>query len=75
MENLLPALAHLTASHALDLQQALRNRGLIRAAGAFDCLIAAYAVVDDAIIQNSDRDFGLIADATGGTVRREFQPA
>ena len=72
MDNLLPAPTHPTASQALDIQQALWNRGLIRAAGAFDCLIAAYAVVNDAIILNSDRDFGYIADATGGTVRQQF---
>lgn len=72
MDNLLPALTHPTASQALDIQQTLWNRGLIGAAGAFDCLIAAYAVVNDAIILNSDRDFGLIADAAGGAVRQEF---
>lgn len=72
MDQLLPALTHPTASQALDVQQALWNRGLIRAAGAFDCLIAAYAVVNDAVILNSDRDFGYIADATEGTFRQEF---
>ncbi len=72
MDTLRPALTHPTESQALDIQQALWNRGLIRAAGAFDCLIAAYAVVNDAIILNSDRDFGYIADATSGTVRQEF---
>jgi predicted nucleic acid-binding protein len=72
MDTLLPALTHPTATQALDIQQALWNRGLTRAAGAFDCLIAAYAVVNDAIILNSDRDFGYIADATDGTVRQEF---
>jgi hypothetical protein len=74
MDTLLPALTHPTAGQALDIQQALWDRGLIRAAGAIDCLIAAYAVVNDAIILNSDRDFGYIAAATGGTVRQEFVP-
>ncbi|MES2092622.1 MAG: PIN domain-containing protein [Actinomycetota bacterium] len=72
MESLLPALTHPTTSQALDIQQALWKRGLMRSAGAFDCLIAAYAIVNDAIILNSDRDFGYIADATAGTVRQEF---
>lgn len=72
MDQLLPALTHPTASQALDVQQALWNRGLIRAAGAFDCLIAAYAVVNDAVILNSDRDFGYIADAIEATFRQEF---
>jgi len=38
-------------------------------------LIAAYAVVNDAIILNSDRDFDYIADATGGTVRQQLVSA
>ncbi|MEO8906942.1 MAG: PIN domain-containing protein [Microbacteriaceae bacterium] len=74
MDHLLPALMHPTASQALDIQQALWNCGLIRAAGALDCLIAACAVANDAIILNSDRDFAYIADATGGNVRQEFIP-
>lgn len=74
MDQLLPALTHPAASQALDIQQALWNRGLIRAAGAFDCLIAAYAIVNDAIILNSDRDFGYISGATDGAVRQEFVP-
>ena len=48
MDNLLPAPTHPTADRARDIHQALLNRGLIRAAGAFDCLLAAYAVVNDA---------------------------
>jgi len=74
MESLLPASTHPTADQALNIQQTLWNSGLIRAAAGFDCLIAAYGVVNDAIILNSDRDFGFIVDATGGTVRQEFVP-
>ena len=43
---------------ARDIQQALWSRGRIRAAAAFDCLIAAYAVANDAVVLNSYRDFG-----------------
>lgn len=75
MGALLPALKHPTAIQSLDIQHALWDHGLIRAAGAFACLIAAYAVVNDAIILNSDHDFGFIADATSGVVRQEFVPA
>ncbi len=75
MGALLPALKHPTAIQSLDIQHALWDHGLIRAAGAFACLIAAYAVVNDAIILNSDHDFGFIADATSGVVRLEFVPA
>lgn len=72
MEGLLPAWAHPDEQQSLDIQQALWDAGLIRAAGALDCLIAAYAVANDAVILNSDRDFGYIETATGGTVRQEY---
>ncbi|GAA2244623.1 VapC toxin family PIN domain ribonuclease [Herbiconiux moechotypicola] len=72
MEQLLPAWEHPDENHALGVQQALWESGLVRAAAAFDCLIAAYAVVNDAVILNSDRDFGYIELATRGAVRQEY---
>lgn len=75
MEQLLPASEHPDEQHALDVQQALWDSGLLRAAAAFDCLIAAYAVVNDAVILNSDRDFGYIEIATEGAVRQEYVAA
>ena len=75
MEQLLPAWEHPDEQHALDVQQALWDSGLLRAAAAFDCLIAAYAVVNDAVILNSDRDFGYIEIATQGAVRQEYVAA
>lgn len=75
MEQLLPAREHPDEQHALDVQQALWDSGLLRAAAAFDCLIAAYAVVNDAVILNSDRDFGYIEIATQGAVRQEYVAA
>lgn len=72
MEELLAAWEHPDGSAALDIQQALWNSGLIRAAAAFDCLIAAYAVANDAVVLNSDRDFGYIEHATRGAVRQEY---
>jgi predicted nucleic acid-binding protein len=75
MEQLLPAWAHPDEQHALDIQHALWDSGLVRAAAAFDCLIAAYAVANDAVILNSDRDFGYIERATHGSVRQEYVPA
>ncbi|MFJ4166119.1 VapC toxin family PIN domain ribonuclease [Microbacterium sp. NPDC089698] len=75
MDELLPAWDHPDEQDALDIQQALWVSGLMRAAAAFDCLIAAYAVVNDAVILNSDRDFGYIEIATGGRVRQEYIPA
>ncbi|MRX42967.1 PIN domain-containing protein [Agromyces kandeliae] len=75
MEELLPAWEHPDEQDALDIQQALWDKGLVRAAAAFDCLIAAYAVVNDAVILNSDQDFGYIELATDGRVRQEYVPA
>lgn len=46
----------------------------MQAAGAFDCLIAAYAIANDAVVLNSDRDFGYIADALEGAFRQEYVP-
>lgn len=74
MERLLPVAVHPTEAHALDIQQALWATGRMRAAGAFDCLIAAYAVCNDAIVLHSDRDFTHIADALGGVLREEYVP-
>ena len=75
MEQFLPAWEHPDEQQALDVQQALSNTGLMRAAAAFDCLIAAYAVVNDAVILNSDHDFGFIEIATRGAVRQEYVAA
>lgn len=72
MDELLPAWEHPTEQDALELQQALWDKGLTRAAAAFDCLIAAYAVANDAVILNSDRDFGYLELATEGVVRQEY---
>ena len=75
MEELLPAWEHPDEQDALDIQQALWDSGLVRAAAAIDCLIAAYAVVNDAVILNSDHDFGYIELATDGRVRQEYVAA
>lgn len=72
MEELLAAWEHPSETDALSIQQALWDNGMMRAAAAFDCLIAAYAMVNDAVVLNSDRDFGYIESATGGVVRQEY---
>jgi predicted nucleic acid-binding protein len=72
MEQLLPAWEHPDEQQALEVQQALWDAGFMRAAAAFDCLIAAYAVVNDAVILNSDHDFAYIEIATRGAVRQEY---
>ena len=72
MTELLPAWEHPDEQDALNIQQALWDSGLLRAAAAFECLIAAYAVANDAVILNSDHDFGYIELATDGRVRQEY---
>lgn len=57
-------------SLVLDIQGALWASGLVRAAGAFDILIAAYAIVNDATVLAADRDFDHIAAVTG--LRHEY---
>lgn len=72
MDELLAAWEHPSEKDALNIQQALWDNGLMCAAAAFDCLIAAYAVANDAVVLNSDRDFGFIQSATQGAVRQEY---
>lgn len=72
MDALLPAWEHPTEEDALDIQQALWDQGMPRAAGALDCLIAAYALANDAVVLNSDHGFRYIEMATKGTVRQEY---
>lgn len=72
MDQLLSAWEHPDEAQVLDIQQSLWDAGMVRAAAAFDCLIAAYAVVNDAVVLNADHDFGHIETATGGLVRQEY---
>lgn len=51
-------------SVVLDIQSALWNSGLVRAAGAVDVLIAGYALVNDATVLTADHDFDHIAAVT-----------
>ena len=57
-------------SLVLDIQNALWNSGLVRAAGAVDILIAGYAIVNDATVMAADHDFDLIAEVTD--LRHEY---
>ncbi|MFV0252499.1 MAG: PIN domain-containing protein [Beutenbergiaceae bacterium] len=51
-------------SLVLDIQSALWNTGLVRAAGSLAILIAAYAILNDATVLAADRDFEHIAAVT-----------
>lgn len=57
-------------SLVLDIQSALWNAGRVRAAGAVDILIAAYAIVNDATVLAADHDFDHIAQVTD--LRHEY---
>lgn len=57
-------------SLVLDVQAALWNAGRVRAAGAVDILIAAYAMVNDATVLAADLDFVHIAKVTD--LRHEY---
>lgn len=48
-------------SLVLDIQSALWNAGLVRAAGSLDILVAGYAIVNDATVLAADHDFDHIA--------------
>lgn len=48
-------------SLVLDIQNALWNSGLVRAAGSLDILIAGYAIVNSATVLAADHDFDHIA--------------
>ncbi len=63
---------HPTTSDVLDLQQALWDNGLMRAAGVIDLLIAAYAIANDATVLSADRDFDAIARASGDRLRHQL---
>jgi predicted nucleic acid-binding protein len=53
--------SHPSLDDALAIQGDLWRGGLLRAAGAMDTLIAAYALANDAILVHYDRDFEHIA--------------
>ncbi len=54
---------HPDAADVLLIQNKLWNQGLLRAAGAMDTLIAAYAIKNNATVLHYDRDFEHIAAA------------
>ena len=48
---------HPTADETMSIQTQLWEGGLLRAAGAMDTVIAAYAIKNDATLLHYDRDF------------------
>lgn len=56
----------------LAIQAVLWASGLVRAAGAVDILIAAYAIVNEATVLTADHDFDCIARVSD--LRHEYVP-
>ena len=52
---------HPASAEVMEIQNKLWNSGLLRAAGAMDTIIAAYALTNDAILVHYDRDYDHIA--------------
>lgn len=65
---------HPDQDEVLAIQSRLWNSGLLRAAGAMDTLIAAYAVKNDATVLHYDRDFEHIAAVVPGFAHRWILP-
>lgn len=63
-----------TSQDTLDIQHALWSHGLLRAAGAMDTLIVAYAKVNRATVLHYDSDFEHIASALPGFQHRWIVP-
>lgn len=66
--------AHPTTGDVLAVQSRLWNGGLLRAAGAVDTLIAAYAMKNDAAVLHYDSDFEHIASVVPGFAHRWIVP-
>lgn len=59
-----PLERHPDETLVLDIQGKLWRGGLVRAAGAIDILIAAYAIMNDATVLAADHDFYYISQVT-----------
>lgn len=55
-----------SSAEVLEVQNRLWNNGLLRAAGATDTLIAAYALKNDSTVLHYDSDFDHLAAVTPG---------
>ena len=70
MARLKQAERHPEVADVLGIQSALWGRGLLRAAGSMDTLIAAYALLHNAVVVSCDRDFGYISTALDGQLQQ-----
>ena len=58
--------SHPSVDLVMSIQNALFHGGLVRAVGALDTIIAAYAVANDATVVHYDHDFEHIAKVWSG---------
>lgn len=65
---------HPTSADVLDVQNALFHGGLVRAVGALDTVIAAYALANDATVLHYDRDFEHVARVRPALEHRWIAP-
>lgn len=73
MERLYPAPVHPGVEDVLEIQEAMRRRGIdIRQAAVADTVIAAYAVVNGMTVVAADRDFEYISEALDGKLAVEY---
>jgi hypothetical protein len=66
--------SHPTRDDVVEIQSRLWNAGLLRAAGAMDTLIAAYAMKNNASVLHYDRDFEHIASVVPTFAHRWILP-
>lgn len=57
---------HPETADVLSVQSALWGCGLVGAAGSMDTLIAAYALLNNAVVVSCDKDFGYLSTALDG---------
>lgn len=70
----LKKIAHPARAEVLDVQSRLWNGGLLRAAGAMDTLIAAYALKNNAAVLHYDGDFEHIASVVPSFAHKWILP-
>ncbi len=74
MLRLAPARHHPMVEDVTDIQRALFDRGMGRAAGPVDILTAAYARLNDAVVVAADHDYDSIARVVRGFEHEFVQP-
>jgi predicted nucleic acid-binding protein len=64
-----------TVDDVLEIQEALFRRGLGRAVGVSDIMLAAWARANDAVVLSADHDFDHVARAVPGFLHEYVAPS